>query len=76
MESSRSIEEYLTMARECLAETVQTSDPVRRESLIDAAKLYTKSALEQKGVTVPTPDKAEAAKAQLAPSAHHPVGEH
>ena len=56
-----SIEEYLTMARECLAEAVQTSDPVRRESLIDAAKLYTKSALEQKGVTVPTPDKAEAA---------------
>ena len=57
-----SIEEYLKMARECLAGAVRTSDPVRRHNLfIDAAKLYTQSALEQKGVTVSPRDKSEAA---------------
>ena len=61
-----SIEEYLKMARECLAGVVQTSDPVRRKSLIDAAKLYTQSALEQKGVTVSPRDKSEADKSEAA----------
>ena len=54
-----SIEEYIKMARECLAEADQTTDPLRRKSLIDAAKLYTQSALEQEGVTPSRPAPRE-----------------
>ena len=43
-----SIEEYIKMARECLAEADQTSDPVRRKSLIDAASSTRRARLRRR----------------------------
>jgi hypothetical protein len=56
-----SIEQYMEMARECLAAAEQTKDPARRQALIDAAKLYTQGAAESHGLTVQPPDKPKAA---------------
>jgi hypothetical protein len=55
-----SIEQYMEMARECLAAAERTKDPTRRQALIDAAKLYTQSAMKEHGITQP-PDNPKAA---------------
>jgi hypothetical protein len=56
-----SAEQYLEMARECMASAERVNDPERRKAFIEAARLYTRTALHMQRGAVPTPEKPQAA---------------
>ena len=52
-----SANDYLEMARECMALSIEAGTPERRKALVSMAKLYTQTALRMQGpVTAPVDD--------------------
>ena len=52
-----SANDYLEMARECMALSVDAGTPERRKALVSMAKLYTQTALRMQGpVAAPADD--------------------
>jgi hypothetical protein len=53
-----SANDYLQMARECMALSVETGTEERRKALISMAKLYTQTALRMQASAPPASDVA------------------
>ncbi len=53
-----SANDYLQMARECMALSVETCTAERRKALISMAKLYTQTALRMQAAPPPANDVA------------------
>ena len=60
-----SADDYRELARTCMREAAETKDDARKQTLYCIAKLYTRTALEIDGGTVPPP--AVEASEQSAP---------